>query len=469
MADLLEGTLPADAAPRARRGALDRQPQLFVLLECDRPLALSTRHSLAGIDTVVLGRGAERGASRDRRTLELRIPDPWMSSTHAAIARRHGSWVLEDAGSRNGTSVDGAPVDRQTLVDGDLIELGHTLFLFRDPLEVEPDDAPDFDTAGVLPPAPGLLTALPSYARQLATLRQIAPSEVGILLLGESGTGKELIARAIAGMSKRKGAFVGVNCGGIPDQLIESEMFGAVKGAYTGATADRTGLIRTADTGTLFLDEIADLPPSSQAALLRVLQEKRVRPVGDTRDLPVDIRIVSATHRDLDGMVRSGAFRTDLFARLAGFRMTLPPLRERREDLGILIGSILLARMADRARSVQIAPEAARALFRYDWPLNIRELENALSTASVLAAGDPIAVHHLPEQIRAFEAPAADRDRPGAERTLSADEEQHRAELAALLEQHRGNVSAVARATGKARQQVHRWMKRYGLDPNRYR
>jgi transcriptional regulator with GAF, ATPase, and Fis domain len=255
---------------------------------------------------------------------------------------------------------------------------------------------------------------------------------------------------------------VAVNCGAIPANLVESELFGYRKGAFSGAVEDRPGLVRSADHGTLFLDEIGDLPPSSQAALLRVLQQHEVMPVGGSRPVQVDIRVMAATHRDLDEMVDNEEFRRDLFARLAGYRVELPRLVDRKADLGLLVGTLL----ATIAPGATLESDAARLLFFHDWPLNIRELEQCLRTASVLAGNAPIEIEHLPEAVRApREAPP---NRP-APPQLSAEDQQRRAELLDHLRETRGNISAVARAMGKDRKQIQRWIKRFEIDADAFR
>jgi transcriptional regulator with GAF, ATPase, and Fis domain len=272
---------------------------------------------------------------------------------------------------------------------------------------------------------------------------------------------------------------VAVNCGAIPDTLVESELFGHKKGAFSGAAEDRVGLVRSAHGGTLFLDEVGDLPLGSQAALLRVLQEKEVMPVGASRPVPVDTRVVAATHRDLDDMVERGEFRQDLFARLAGFTAELPPLRDRREDLGLLFGSLLARHVGEVGEHPGIDPVAARALYRYPWPRNVRELDSALATALVLAAGKTLTLEHLPGEIRAAldARPAQPPPAPvspaatsgGGEIGLSAEDRALRDELVSHLRHHAGNVSAVARAMGKDRKQIQRWVKRFGLTPESFR
>jgi DNA-binding NtrC family response regulator len=288
---------------------------------------------------------------------------------------------------------------------------------------------------------------------------------VPVLILGESGVGKEVVARALHAASNRKGLFVGVNCGAIPESLVESQLFGHVRGAFSGAVRDEPGFVRSADRGTLFLDEIADLPRASQAALLRVLQEREVIPIGTTRPVKVDLRFVAATHQSLATLVARGSFRHDLFARLAGYTLTVCPLRERKEDIGMLVPSILRKLDAERAPRVTFTPAAGRALFAHDWPFNVRELEHALAAAMVLAPDLRIDANHLGAsvlgEIEMTDAPS-DREPPGADDPI-------RLQLLEQLAMHGGHVPTVARAMGKARMQVHRWLKRYGIDPGAYR
>jgi transcriptional regulator with PAS, ATPase and Fis domain len=448
-------TLAEDDSVQSASMASRRGPSLFVLVEGDRPLALSSRHSLDGISSVHLGRGSKRTAERPAHArsgdLIVRVPDARMSSSHAVLARVRERWFVEDSGSRNGSRVNGTPVQQHKLEDGDLIELGRTVFLFRS--DEDQSGALDVDTLDFTADEP--LTLNSELARAWAELRTIAPSrEIAILIEGESGTGKEVLARQIARWSGVRGDFVGVNCGALPTNLVESELFGSVKGAFSGADGHRSGLIRSADRGCLFLDEIGDLPLASQASLLRVLQEHEVTPVGATRPHPVQLRVVSATHRDLDKAVQLERFRHDLFARIAGFRTRLPALRDRKEDLGILIGR-LLPKIASDPRSITFAPDAIRELFTYDWPLNVRELSNALGTAALLSRGEPIQREHLTDAVRSTVL---------TETAMLTDEQrQHRIGLVELLHKHNGNVSAVARDVGKARTQVQRWMKRYDL------
>jgi hypothetical protein len=331
-------------------------PVLYVAFFCDNPLELPSRHDLGGLTSVFFGRGRLRDVRRDAavRQLELRLPDPWMSARHAELLPDATGWRIEDRGSRNGVRVNGYPVSVARLNDGDLIELGHTLLYYRqDGGAVFEPDGLDFLPVDGGGPNGGLITLSSDLSREMAKAWDLASSDLPLLIQGESGTGKEVLARALAQRSQRKGPFVAVNCGAIPPSLVESELFGHVKGAFTGADTHHEGLIRSAHRGTLFLDEIGDLELGAQAALLRVLQEGEVRPVGSSRAVSVDIRLLSATHRDLDVLADQGAFRPDLLSRLAGFRLRLPPLRLRREDLGLLVSRLLRARPAELAASLR--------------------------------------------------------------------------------------------------------------------
>jgi transcriptional regulator with PAS, ATPase and Fis domain len=287
---------------------------------------------------------------------------------------------------------------------------------------------------------------------------------VPVVLGGETGSGKEVLASLIHSLSRRPGAFQAVNCGALSPTLLESELFGYRKGAFSGADEDRPGLVRSADRGTLFLDEFADLPLPAQASLLRVLQESEVVPVGGTRPVRVDLRVVVASHRDLEELVRREALRADLLARVSGFTLKLPALRERREDLGLLVAALLRRADAAKAPEVSFSPDAARALLLYSWPRNIRELERTLGAALALCEGR-IELRHLSPALR--EAPAAEEPRPAL--PLSDEDQALRARLLELLREHRGNVSAVAQAMDKFRNQVQRWLKRFELDPADYR
>jgi transcriptional regulator with PAS, ATPase and Fis domain len=316
--------------------------------------------------------------------------------------------------------------------------------------------------------------------RILRLVTRIAATESTVLLLGESGTGKELIARSIHVQSKRaQSAFVPVNLGAIPETLMESELFGHARGAFTGATQDRRGLIEAADRGTLFLDEIGDMPALTQVKLLRVLENSEVRRVGDDAARHVDVRVVAATHRDLVADIAAGRFREDLYYRLNVVQIELPPLRERREDIGLL-ASYFLERASRRERrdGISFSPEAAAFLERYDYPGNVRELENAVDHAVAVAEASVILPADLPTAIRSprmlprgdgaipgetaeqARAPVPATDRPREEWSLAEVEREH---LERVLARHRGNATNAARQLGISRTTLWRKLREYGL------
>jgi DNA-binding NtrC family response regulator len=454
----------------ARPAVVRTGPQLVVALECGRPLAGGARYSLSGVDEVVIGRGAQREVVRsvegDVHKLRVSVPDPRMSSSHARIVQNGTTWVAEDLGSRNGSLLRGHLFERATVADGDLIQLGNTAFFLRPALALPAGAPDDLDSEALRPTVPGFRTLVPTFAAGLATLETLARSPVSVLLFGETGTGKEVIARSIHALSALAGECVAVNCGAIPETLVESQLFGHVKGAFSGALRDHVGFVRAAEGGTLFLDEIGDLPRPSQAALLRVLQEREVTPVGSTQAHPVKVRVVSATHAPLADLAARGLFRSDLLARLAGFTIVLPPLRERLEDLGLLIADLLTKLAPARAGELRLSAEAGRALLMYSWPHNVRELEQCLARSVVLAHAGTIDLGHLPSEVAACAESLAPRP---DDVELSAEDDARRAELVRYLQAHAGNIAEVARAMGKARTQIHRWLKQYRLDADRYR
>jgi len=325
--------------------------------------------------------------------------------------------------------------------------------------------------------APGLHGLLGASAamRSLHTLlSQVAARDLTVLLTGETGTGKELAARAVHAESPRKAKpFVAVNCGALPADLVESELFGHAKGAFTGATLAKAGLFEEAHGGTLFLDEMGDLPLPVQVKLNRALQEKEVRRVGTTVPVKVDVRVVAATHRELAAEVAAGRFREDLYYRLNVVTVRLPALRERREDIPLL-AMHFLAR-AGRPELEGFAPEALRALTAYAWPGNVRQLENAVARAVAVAQGRRIGVDDLPSELsggRAAGTGGAQVGRIPAEALVklpyreavdSARDTVSREYLSALMQEFGGNVTHAAERAGMERESLHRLLKRYGV------
>jgi transcriptional regulator with PAS, ATPase and Fis domain len=432
------------------------EPYLFVVLEGARLDAGGLRIALRGVESLRIGRGDARALlDADSATQALELPDPRISGTHARIARNDTELVLEDAGSMNGTLMNGEPVTTCVLRDGDVLDVGQTVLLYRE-IEEAAGRPRNLDSTAMVGLEPGFATLDPTLAARLERLTRVAPSLLSILILGETGSGKEMLARGLHILSRRPGPFVAVNCGAVPQNLVESQLFGHVRGAFSGASRDEPGLVRSAQDGTLLLDEIGDLPPSSQAALLRVLQESEVRPVGSAQTTKVNVRVIAATHMPLEELVERGGFRRDLYARLAGYTFTLPPLRERRVDLGLLVAALISAGKLGPRRDVRMEGDAARALVRYDWPMNVRELEQCLRAAFILADDGVITVDDLPPTLGLSDAPET------ASTPLVIGDDS-RARVVALLAEHHGNVSAVARALQTSRSQIHRLMVRYGI------
>ncbi len=450
----------------AGSSAAHRRGAAYVVLSADsaQPLASPQFVSLAALDELTVGRGAElRFESQGARSMTLRVPDGWASTQHARFHRRGAMWSLEDCGSSNGTWLDGKPLEGDGfLQDGSCVEIGKSFLVFRAGVGSQLGDSAmgaPFERSGG-----DLCTLSVALHDTYAALLRLAASPVSVLLLGESGIGKEVAARAVHRASGRVGPFVAINCGALSPTLIDAELFGHKKGAFTGASEASPGLIAWADGGTLFLDEIAELPPAAQVKLLRVLQEREVLPVGGVRPVPVDLRVVAATCEPLPGLVEAGDFRTDLYARVAAYTCSLPPLRERREDLGLLIGTLLRRLAPERAPTLSFHRSAMRSFFQYPWPLNIRELEQTLSVMLALDAGPELRPQSVPDRVRSVRPSGV----PPSSISSAPDEPLQR-QLRDQLERHRGNVSAVARDMNKARVQIRRWCKRFELDPESFR
>ncbi|MDZ4675019.1 MAG: sigma-54 dependent transcriptional regulator [Gemmatimonadota bacterium] len=314
----------------------------------------------------------------------------------------------------------------------------------------------------------------PSVSRPLGKSRRflevlklaelVAPTDSTVLIQGESGTGKEVLARYLHNLSHRSdGPFLSINCGALPENLLESELFGHVKGSFTGAVRDKQGLFAAARGGTFFLDEVGEMPPSLQIKLLRVLQEREVIPVGATETIPVDVRIVAATNRDVEEEVRRGNFRSDLFYRLNVIAMDLPPLRDRRDDLVLLIDAFLQEMAADRGDEPKaLSSDALDAVMVYDWPGNVRELQNALEHAVVLARGSVIEPSALPSRLTQRRKEPLVADRPSANPALEVVE---RAYIMWVLQAEGGNKTRAAEVLGIDPSTLYRKLSRYEESP----
>ena len=384
------------------------------------------------------------------RDYRFTTDDPWMSARHAEIFAQEGRWILRDLGSSNGTRHQGTVRSSGELAHGDLFETGGTFWRFHEQRlakEVQPPTSDDV-----------LTTLNPAFQETISRLRRVARTRVPVMLIGSTGTGKEVLARRLHELSGRAGEFIAINTAAIQTNLIASELFGVERGAHSLAHDARTGLVRQANTGSLLLDEIGDMPLEVQATILRLLQESEVVPVGSDTPSKVDVRFICATHQDLDALIESGEFRGDLFARLKGCRLRIPDLHERPEDLGLLIARFL-RRFGVEYKT--FAPAAYRALMMHDWPYNVRELERAIESAVAISQTDRIEKSDLPQSL------ISSSSKPEIHTDVSTQGRE--AELRRLLASHRGNVSAVARASGRSRMQIHRWIKRFRIDPDEYR
>jgi DNA-binding NtrC family response regulator len=302
-----------------------------------------------------------------------------------------------------------------------------------------------------------------SWLEVLRLVETVAPTDSTVLIQGESGTGKEVIARYIHELSTRtEGPFLSINCGALPEGLLESELFGHVKGSFTGAIKDKLGLFSAATKGTFFLDEIGETTPATQVKLLRALQHREVIPVGSTESVPVDTRVVAATNRDLDEEIRSGNFRSDLYYRLNVISLHLPPLRQRRDDIPVLAEHFLQRIAASRSETPKhLTPEASEALMEYAWPGNVRELENALERSVILTTEDHISPASLPERVTQRRAEPLVSTRTPPNPTLEAVE---RAYIMWVLQSESGNKSRAAEVLGIDPSTLYRKLSRYGVE-----
>jgi DNA-binding NtrC family response regulator len=451
-------------------------------------------------DALQIGR---RAASSDDPRGSLAIPDSTVSGAHARITRvpqGNDEFLIEDLGSTNGTYVDGRRIEAPTrLRPGALVFLGSQVVLFRTITPVEMVALRE-DEARPLAPVP---TMSPLLALTATKLRLLARSNAEILLVGETGVGKEVFATAVHTASGRAGKLVAINCAAIPKELVESELFGYERGAHSTAQARKTGLVETANGGTLFLDEIGDMPLELQSKLLRFLQDKRFSPLGSTRVIEADVRVVAATSRT--ALERGGHVQEALLGRLGAQPIVLPPLRDRIEDVGRLAAHFLAQAGDDRG----FEPEAFQALLLHTWPLNVRELAKVIGEASVLSRGAAaIGLEHLPDAVTALLqvesdeleevakpapsledthidlAPAASQDAAessrvrefaGQQKTSRVVEKRTRRpaptpeELTTLLERFSGSVAQVARHLDRQYAVVWRCIQRYGIDANAYR
>jgi transcriptional regulator with GAF, ATPase, and Fis domain len=405
------------------------------------------------------------GAREDN---DIRLTDTTVSRLHAEIVRGREGTILRDLGSTNGTFVGAVRVREVYLAPDTRFRVGKTDLVYNpadEIIEVVPSANDRFE---------GLVGRGIAMREVFGILERVAPTDLTVLVSGETGTGKELVSRAIHNRSNRKNKpFVVFDCGAAPETLVESELFGHERGAFTGAIATREGLFEVADGGTIFIDEIGELPLELQPKLLRVLEQREVRRVGATKVRHVDVRVVAATNRNLRDEVAAGRFREDLYYRLAVVEIRLPGLRERREDLPLLVEHLL--HRAEHNRSVTgLSPEVRSLFDAYRWPGNVRELNNVIERALPFSDGTLITLDALPEALRAAR-PAAAAPLPRVslptEQAISSlplkdakdalIEEFEKQYLIDLIERHDGNVSRAARTAGMDRKSITRLLKKH--------
>lgn len=458
---------------------VDGRPATLTLRRCKLEVIRGEKvesHTFDQRDTVTIG-------AADDNDLVLR--DETVSRYHCRIFREGNAYLIKDLDSTNGTFVNRVRVREAWLKPGCSLSLGTSELRFvssDEKFRIVPSEKSRFMD---------LIGGDPKMREIYAILEKIAPTDATVVIEGETGTGKEVVARSTHLASRRaRGPFIVFDCGAVPANLIESELFGHEKGAFTGAVSTRQGIFEMAHGGTVFLDELGELQLDLQPKLLRVLEQREVKRVGSARPIKVDVRVVAATNRDLEEEVRQGRFREDLFYRLSVVRMRLPPLRERKGDLPLLIQHFLEAGRFNRTpsgdkRVRQISRAALDRLMEYDFPGNVRELHNVIERAVSFADGDTIEIKDLPDHIAVLPGSLLDEptavERGGAERAVGAaplvpdvagtfkDAKEEwvaafeKDYIEALLQRNGGNISHAAREAQIDRKYFRKLMKKYGI------
>jgi transcriptional regulator with GAF, ATPase, and Fis domain len=440
------------------------------------PPALSLKfvfpREVAGL-TVRLARGLVFGRDPSSGTSAVCVPHPTVSRRHANVQEAFGVPIVTDLGSSNGTLVDGVRIDKPTPVRvQSVVRFGDTIAIVDEEAVAAPADED---------------TRIPGVGPRMARVRQVvarsAPETGAVLVLGETGTGKEWLAADVHRLSGRTGPYLKLSCAELSPQLIESELFGHERGAFTGAVAKHAGLFLSADGGTLFLDEVGELPLDLQAKLLRVLQEGEVRPVGSVQTLKTDVRVVCATNRDLARLVEEDRFRRDLYARLSVFEVRLPALRERRQDILDWIDRFTARATSERGRpcNIQLQPAVAERILGHTWPENLRGIDRLvqrlLSISDQVTVGMSMLGEVMPELAAADSAPsgvsaplspkASEKAPPPVDDKSTAPplpDPPTREEFLAVYEATGRSVRATSKHFGRDRRQVYRWLEAFGIE-----
>lgn len=439
------------------------EPYLFLTLDGNQPTSPVSRHRIGNVDEIIIGRGVERLMQRDlhegKPTLFLRFPDPWMSALHARIQRSAKGVVMTDPGSKNGSFVNGTRLSSAVLTDGDILQFGHTFFIYRAelPATVNEDD----DVIADLDAPLGMATMLSPLSQDFISFARAAADEVPMILEGEIGTGKSIMARSAHALSGREGQFTTLNVTDLSDLLFEKKLRGQDQSAGRGGRS--VGVIESAAGGTLLLEDIDKLSLRGQALLLRVMNDGAID-AGDGRPpIPWACRLVCTASSSLEEMVSIGRFDPHLLHKINGFRLLLPPLRHRREDIGLLIAS-MVANYAPTGQ-VMFSADAAYAILSYMWPRNLRELESCLGTALAWRSSTMVEIAHLPPELRrpAERGQQASGDTIDTVELVQQDLEK-RANIIASLRGRSSNVFSNRDSLDQVRSQFKRWLARAEID-----
>ncbi|MFP6686606.1 MAG: sigma 54-interacting transcriptional regulator [Polyangiaceae bacterium] len=435
----------SDLEQTARRAAVDEQPALLVAYHPQREFIGNFLH-LQGPREQVLGRGYDGFG-------EGGLDDSLISRQHVAIRRRGQAAEVQDLDSQNGTLLNGAPLtDRVMLAPGDVLALGRVALVFQ--------LIPAYHRA---PTHRHIVGTGPATARLLEQIDRAAPLDAAVLLQGEAGVGKELVARALHDHSERNGRFVALNCGAVADGVMHSELFGHLRGAFSGAAESRAGLVKDAEDGTLLLDEIGDASPAFQVALLRLLEQKEYRAVGSDETRQAKARVVAATHVPLLSAVEAGHFRHDLYTRLTERVIEVSPLRSRREDIVAIAHHLLdLEGRSDATLSRTMAQE----LLVHDWPGNVRELRSVVRQALSDSDGDSLVTG---QALRPSVSPPLDPNAQTQSVQVGPRSRPTPEELADGFRRQGGNMQALAGELGVGRNTLYRWFRDASLDPGKLR